>query len=66
MHNATTLVVQDDEHQQEPKRGCRHDEEIDRRQKGHMVPKATCFRRNVRQVYDGTFGCRVIYLDTVA
>ena len=39
MHDATTLVVQDDEHEQEPKRGSRHDEEIDGRQTVHMVPK---------------------------
>ncbi len=32
------LMTQDDEHEQEPKRSSRHDEEIDRRQTGHMVP----------------------------
>jgi hypothetical protein len=41
MHDVTALVVQDDEHEQEPKRGSRHDEEIDRRQTAHMVPKGT-------------------------
>ena len=39
MHDAATLVVQDDEHEQEPKRSSRYDEEIDRRQTAHMVPK---------------------------
>ncbi len=37
MHDATALVVQDDEHEQEPKRGSRHDEEIDRRQTTDVV-----------------------------
>ncbi len=66
MHDATTLVVQDDEHEQEPKRSSRHNEKTPIRQTGHMVPKPTWFRSNVRQVYDGTFGCRVMYLETAA
>ncbi len=45
MHHAMAPLVQHDKHQQEPKRGSRHDEEIDRRQTTHMVPKATWFRR---------------------
>ena len=66
MYDATALVVQDDEHEQEPKRSSRYDEEIDGRQTAHMVLKATWFRRNVRQVCDGGFGCRTMYLVTVA
>ncbi len=66
MHDAATLVVQDDEHEQEPKRGGRHDEEIDRRQTADVVQKATCFRRNILQVRDGGFGCRIMYLETTA
>ena len=31
--------MQNTEHEQEPKRGSRHDKEIDRRQTAHMVPK---------------------------
>ena len=41
MHDAAALVVQDDEHEQEPKGGSRHNEKIDRRQATDVVPKAT-------------------------
>ena len=66
MHDATALVVQNDEHEQEPKRGGWHDEEIDGRKTAHMVPKATWFRKNVRPVCDGGFGCRIMYFETAA
>ena len=39
MHDAAALVVQDDEHQQEPKGGSRHNEKIDSRQAADVVLK---------------------------
>ncbi len=60
MHNATAFVAQYDEHEQELKRGGRHDEEIDRRQTAHMVPK------EYPPGCDGGFGCRIMYLETAA
>jgi len=50
MHDAPALVVQDDEHEQEPKRSSRYNEEIDGRQAAHMVA-AECLpglRRRLR------------------
>ncbi|NIA71362.1 hypothetical protein HBA54_22455 [Pelagibius litoralis] len=39
MHDVTALVLLNDEHEQEPEGGRQYDEEIDRCQTAHMVPK---------------------------
>jgi hypothetical protein len=60
MHDATALVMQDDEHEQGAKVA------LGTTKKSADAKQPTWLRRNVRQVCDGDFGGRGMYLDTAA